>query len=148
AATALDWFEPSADGRLVAYGISEGGTESSTLFVLDVDTGSHLGEQIPNTRAATVAWLPDASGFYYTAYPEGDQYNRRVLFHALGTAHANDPAVWSDPSKPQSWPDVQTSADGRYVLVEVLVGWAHIDAFLLDRASGDWTTVVSGREAV
>ncbi len=146
-ATALDWFFPSADGRLVAYGVSEGGTENSTLAVLDIDTGTLLGDRIADTRAATVAWLPDASGFYYTSYPPGDQYNRRVMFHAIGTSTTADPVVWSDPEAPQSWPDVQISADGRYLLVEVLVGWGHNDAFLLDRDDGSWLTVIAGVEA-
>ena len=146
-ATALDWFEPSSDGRLVAYGVSEGGTEESTLSILDVETGGHLPDSIGHTRAATVAWLADASGFYYTAYPAGDQYNRRVLYHRLG-AGGDDQLVWSDAAAPQSWPDVHTSPDGRYLLVVVFVGWGRIDAFLLDRDDDTWTTVISGIEAM
>ncbi len=146
-ALSLDWFFPSSDGRLVAYGLSEGGTENSTLAVLDIETGEHLVDRIPDTRAATVGWLPDSSGFYYTSYPVDDQYNRRVLFHCIGTPIDDDPIVWSDPEAPQSWPDVQISGDGRFLLVEVLVGWGHHDAFLLDRNDGSWSTVIAGIEA-
>ena len=146
AATALDWFEPSSDGRLVAYGTSDAGSEHSTLAVLDVDAGTHLLDSIPDTQAASVAWLPDSSGFYYTAYPAGDQYNRRVLFHQLGRDPLHDEVIWRDTSSPQSWPDVQISADGRYVLVAVGVGWARVDGFLLDRATQTWTTVVTDTE--
>ncbi len=146
AATALDWFEPSVDGRLVAYGTSDAGSERSTLAVLDVDAGTHLVDAIPDTRAASVAWLSDSSGFYYTAYPANDQYNRRVLFHVLGSDPACDEVIWSDAASPQSWPDVQISPDGRFVLVAVVVGWARVDGFLLDRRTGTWETVVSGTE--
>ncbi|MEO6123687.1 MAG: prolyl oligopeptidase family serine peptidase [Ilumatobacteraceae bacterium] len=145
--TALDWFYPSPDGRLVAYGLSEGGTENSTLAILDIETGDHLADSIPDTRAATVSWLPDASGFYYAGYPHGDQYNRRILFHTLGTDVDDDPIVWADSDAPQSWPDVQLSADGRYLLVEVLVGWGQNDAFVLDRTDGSWMTVIADVEA-
>ena len=147
AATALDWFEPSPDGRLVAYGTSEAGDEDSTLAILDVDSGNHLVDSIAHTRAASLAWLGDSSGFYYTSYPEGDQYHRRVLFHALGHDPADDVVTWSDQAAPQSWPDVRISDDGRHLLVEVGVGWARIDGFLLDRNSGDWHTVIAGIEA-
>ncbi len=147
AATALDWYFPSPDGSFVAYGLSEGGTENSTLAVLDVAGGTELGDSIGNTRAATLAWLPDSSGFYYTAYPADDQYNRRVMFHTIGTATEADPIIWCDPEAPQSWADVQISPDGRYLLVEVLVGWGQIDAFLLDRQDGSWLTVIAGVEA-
>jgi prolyl oligopeptidase len=146
-ATALDWFFPSADGRLVAFGVSDGGTEDSTLAILEVDTRRLLADSIPRTRASTVAWLPDGSGFYYGAYPAGDQYNRRILFHEIGTDPVSDPIVWSDPEFPQSWPDVLISDDGRHLLVEVLVGWGHVEAFVLDRNDGSWSTVIAGVDA-
>ena len=66
---ALDWWYPSDDGALLAYGTSEGGTELSTLRVLDVESGEHRADEIPYTRFASLAWLPDSSGFYYTRYP-------------------------------------------------------------------------------
>ena len=64
--TALDWFYPSDDGALLAYGLSENGSEESVLHVMDVATGQLLADRIPDTRAADLAWLPDNSGFYYT----------------------------------------------------------------------------------
>ena len=51
------------------------------------DTGEVLAERIPDTRAASVAWLPDGSGFWYTVYPDDDDYHRHVRFHRLGTSH-------------------------------------------------------------
>ncbi|HYC33528.1 MAG TPA: S9 family peptidase, partial [Gemmatimonadales bacterium] len=93
--TALDWYYPSDDGRLLAHGLSTDGSEQSVLQVLDVDTGRLLPDRILGTRAADLAWLPDGSGFYYTRYPgEGrvpageEHYHRSVYFHALG----RDPA--------------------------------------------------------
>ena len=46
---ALDWFFPSRDGRLLAYGLSENGSELSTLRVLDVESGRQLSGQIDRT---------------------------------------------------------------------------------------------------
>ena len=131
----------------MAYGVSEGGTEDSTLAVLDVATGNHLADSIAHTRAASIAWLPDSSGFYYTAYPEGDQYNRRVLLHRLGADPAHNPVIWSDPSAPQSWPGVQLSPDGQHLLVTVMVGWGRTELFLLGAETGVWTAVIEGVEA-
>ncbi|HEY3208102.1 MAG TPA: hypothetical protein VGJ58_14205, partial [Gaiellaceae bacterium] len=65
----IDWFHPSQDGRLVAYGLSRGGDELSTLHVVEVATGRVLDDRIPDTRFSSVAWLPDSSGFYYTRLP-------------------------------------------------------------------------------
>ena len=119
AANAVDWFEASADGALVAVGTSEGGTEDSVLRVLDSADGRDLGEAIPSTRACSVAWEPDGSGFAYTRYPEGDEYHRTVHHHRLGEDWRDDPVVWAEHPDPQAWPDVTMSPDGRWLLVHV-----------------------------
>ena len=123
-ANAIDWFEASPDGSLVAVGTSEGGSEHSVLRVLASDDGRDLGEAIPDTRACSVAWEPDRSGFAYTRYPEGDQYHRTVHHHVIGDRWQDDPVVWAEHPDPQAWPDVTMSPDGRWLLVHVLVGWA------------------------
>ena len=88
---ALDWWYPSDDGKYVAFGTSANGSELSTLQVIEASSGNLLAEKIERTRAASVAWLPDSSGFYYTRYPRAgdvpageEMYNRRVFFHELG----------------------------------------------------------------
>ncbi len=146
-AMAIDWMHPSHDGAYVAYGLSEGGTENSVLHVLHVDAGEVLAERIPNTRAASVAWLPDHSGFWYAVYPEGDEYHRHVRFHRIGTPHTDDRVVFDRLPTPQSWPDVTVSADGRWLLVHLMVGWSQVDVHLLDTRSGQWQVVVEGQEA-
>ena len=148
AAAAVDWFEADAAGRLVAYGVSEGGTENSILHVARLDDGSLLDDRIPNCRAASVAWDPDGAGFHYTRYPEGDEYNRTVHHHTLGADWRDDPVVWADHPTPQTWPNVSASTDGRYLLVEAMVGWSRTDLHLLDRRSGRWTGVQVGIDAV
>ena len=146
-AVAIDWWHPSPDGSLVAYGLSEGGTENSVLHVLRVADGAVLTDEIADTRAAAVAWMPDGSGFWYTRYPAGDEYHRHVRFHALGSDPADDPVVLDDLPTAESWPDVHASDDGRWLLVEIMVGWGRIDVRLLSVATGEWTDVVSGVEA-
>ena len=89
---ALDWFQPSDNGKYVAYGTSPSGSEMSTLHVIETKTGTILPDTIERTRACSIAWLHDNSGFYYTRYPKkGDvpagqeMYNRHVFFHLLGS---------------------------------------------------------------
>jgi prolyl oligopeptidase len=148
AAVAIDWYHPSPDGALVAYGTSEGGDERSVLRIVDVESGAHRDDVIPETRAASLGWLPDASGFLYTRYPEGDEYHRMVYAHTLGTDWHDDALVWSDLPTPESWPDVAVSPDGRWAVVHVLVGWGRVDVHLLERETGAWRTLVSERDAL
>jgi prolyl oligopeptidase len=147
ATTAIDWYAPSPDGTLVAYGTSEGGTENSTLRVLSVDDRTHLADEIPHTRACSVAWEPDGRGFHYTRYPDGDEYHRTVHMHRIGDDWHDDPVVWADHVTPETWPDVDVSRDGRWVLVTAMVGWSRYDLHLLDRTTMTWREIVTGREA-
>lgn len=153
---ALDWFHPSPDGALVAYGTSTAGDERSTLHVLEVATGAHLGDVIPHTRAASVAWLPDGSAFAYTRYPDpavvGDEesgYHRTVWWHTIGDDPARDDLVWGDEAMPDrtAWPHVSLSQDGRWMLVHVSLGWSRVDVHLLDRTSGRSRVLIEGEEA-
>lgn len=137
---ALDWWYPSPDGALLAFGLSEGGDEWSVLHVLDVASGEWLGERIPRTRAATVAWLPDSSGFYYTRYPapgsvpEGEEnYHRRVYFHNIGADPAADPLIFGDTLRKEDLPLVKIDPSGRWVMVTVREGWVRSWIHVLDR---------------
>ena len=132
------------DGRLVAYGVSEGGDERSVLRIIDVATGQHLPDEIPHTRAASVGWLPDGSRFLYTRYPEDSEYGRRVYEHVLGGAWADDRLVWDALVTPESWADVEVSPSGDHALVHVSIGWKRTDVHLYDCATSDWRVVVEG----
>ena len=147
-AVAVDWFFASPDGDLVAFGVSEGGTENSVLRIARTADGSMLDDEIPNCRAASVAWEPDASGFFYTRYPEGDEYHRTVHHHLLGADWSDDPVIWAEHPNPQTWPNVAVSPDGNWVLVDAMVGWSRSDQHLLDRRTGEWRALMVGVDVV
>ena len=140
---ALDWWFPSEDGRLVAYGISSDGSEESVLRVRDVATGRDLPDTIARTRACSLGWLPDGSGFYYTRYPEPgtvpageESYHRHVFLHRLDTAPDTDPLIFGAGRDLKDWPSVALSPDGRFVGIEVSQGWSKNELYVLDRAAG------------
>ena len=136
---ALDWFQPSDNGKYVAYGTSQSGSEMSTLHIVETKTGTQLPDIIERTRAASIAWLHDNSGFYYTRYPKkGDvpagqeMYNRHVLFHELGTDSETDDLIFGEGRDPEDWPSVFLSNDGRWLLIHVSQGWTKSELFLMD----------------
>jgi len=141
---ALDWWYASDDGKYVAYGTSPSGSEVSTLRVIETASGKLLPDSIERTRAASLAWKHDNSGFFYTRYPrkgdvpEGQEvYHRHVFFHALGTDPATDPLIFGEGRDPQAWPDVTLSEDGRWLLIDEGYGWTKTEMFLKDLASQD-----------
>ncbi|HEY0736960.1 MAG TPA: prolyl oligopeptidase family serine peptidase [Herpetosiphonaceae bacterium] len=100
---AIDWFAPARDGRLVACGISEGGSEDSTLCVLDVDTGEQLPDTISRVRFQYVSWLEDNRSFVYHRYPDPPadtpaaerRYHTRSYLHHLGDDPEQDLVVFA-----------------------------------------------------
>lgn len=126
----LDWWEVSPHGEYVAYGLSEGGDEQSVLHVIDVKTGKSLGEAIAGCRYASVAWTPDALGFYYTRFPEkgADGKGKQAAFyHSLGADPDLDHKVFAHPGGPEMIHWVQLSGDGRHLLVGVYKGSSSVN---------------------
>src|SRR5581483_4589731 len=151
---ALDWWEPSEDGRYVAYGTSPSGSEMSTLHVIETATGKLLPDSIERTRAASLAWKLDNSGFYYTRYPkrgevaEGQEvYNRHVFYHALGSDPAKDPLIFGEGRDPEDWPGVDISNDGRWLLISVEQGFTKIELYLKDlKADSPPVRITEGKD--
>jgi len=151
---ALDWWYASDDGKYVAYGTSPSGSEMSTLHIIETASGKNLAETIERTRAASVAWKPDNSGFYYTRYPkkgevaEGQEmYNRHVFYHALGTDVAKDALIFGEGQNPEWWPNVGLSEDGRWLLISVEEGWTKSELYLSDLQKNDTPTrITDGKE--
>ncbi len=140
---ALDWHEPSENGRYLAYGTSPSGSEMSTLHITETKTGNLLPDTIERTRASSIAWKHDNSGFYYTRYPKkGDvaagqeMYNRHVFYHELGTDPADDPLIFGEGRDAEDWPSVDLSNDGRWLLITVSEGWTKSELYLMDLKAG------------
>jgi prolyl oligopeptidase len=139
---ALDWWYASEDGKYVAYGTSPSGSEISTLRVIETASGKLLPDAIERTRAASLAWKRDNSGFFYTRYPrKGDVpagqevYHRHVFYHPLGADPAGDPLIFGEGRDPESWPNINLSEDGRWLLIDEEHGWTKTELFLKDLSS-------------
>jgi prolyl oligopeptidase len=95
-----NWW-PSPDGRYVAYERDAKGSEDTTIYVHDVETGATLPDVISRAKFSSVAWRPDARSFYYTRMPDpadvpkGEaQYHRRMRMHVLGKMVLDDVTLY------------------------------------------------------
>ena len=64
-AAAIDYYAPSPNGKLVAVAVSLAGSESSTLRVIDVDSGAEVGAPIPRADFGFAAWRFDSAVLWY-----------------------------------------------------------------------------------
>jgi prolyl oligopeptidase len=108
--TAIDWYFPSRDGRFIAYGISQGGSESSVLHVLDIEHDHPLDVAIDRTYFCPVSWLADNSAFLYRRFPAlaadapvADFFkDSRVYLHRLGDDPDKDQAIFGRGINPRA----------------------------------------------
>lgn len=144
----------SPQGTYVAYGQSDGGTDWTNFYVLDVQTGEALDDFITFTKFTGLSWLPDESGFYYSRYPEGqdgtgnDLEPVSVYFHKLGTPQSQDTLVYQLENNNSHNPYVEVTRDGRFLVASISEGFfanaIHIKAKNSDtpwvQLFTDWTS--------
>jgi prolyl oligopeptidase len=152
---ALDWWSPSDDGKYVAYGISSGGSEESTLHIVETASGKLLPDAIDRARHASPAWKKDNSGFYYGRTPKkgdvpaGEEvYHVKIFYHALGSDPAKDPQIFGDRLGAQDVPVAQLADDDdRWLLFTVFEGYTKTEIFLQDLKAGTApVAVTSGKD--
>jgi prolyl oligopeptidase len=132
----LDWWFPSDDGKLLAYGLSREGTEQSTLYVMNTETGEKLPEEITRTRYTALSWKKDNTGFFYSrlpapgTVPEGEEnYHRHIYYHQLGRDADKDPKIFGEGRDMTEWISVDFSSDNRNLLLSIFKGWDKTDVY-------------------
>lgn len=144
-ATTLDAWQPSKEGHLLAYQLSEGGNEESVLRVMDVVTGELVDGPIDRCRYSPVGWLLGGDGFYYvrrlapSQVPDGEeQFHRRVWLHRVGTDPAGDVCVFGEGFDKTTFFAASVSIDGRWLVVTASPGTApRNDVWIADLSQSD-----------
>jgi prolyl oligopeptidase len=155
--TAIDWFEPSLDGKRVAVSLSKNGSEDGTLYIYETASGKQLPDVVPRvqypTGGGSVAWNADGSGIYYTRYPQGDErpkedanFFMQVYFHRLGTSVAQDEYVIGKDFPRIAEIKLSTSEDGKYLLAEVANGDGGEHAYFLRGTDAEWLRIADYAE--
>ena len=98
----------SNDASLLAYSISDGGSDWRIWKVIDIETGEHLPDTIEWAKFSGATWENDDSGFYYQKYDEPKDEllkdintSPKLMFHKLGTPQSEDKIVYENPDKPR-----------------------------------------------
>jgi len=120
----------SHDGSVLAYGLSESGSDWSTLQFKNVNTREDYPEVLEKLKFTTVSWTHDNKGVFYSCYPLHDPKNvsgkdttshdhQKLYYHVLGTSQDQDVLCVEFPDNPK-WMQFSTVSDcGRFLLVSV-----------------------------
>lgn len=122
--TSLGSVSFSKDYSLVAYSISEGGSDWRKIFVIDTETKQQLETEITDAKFTGISWLGNR-GFYYSSYdkPDGSELSARteqhkLYFHELGTEQASDKVIFGESNDEQHrYVSGYTTEDDRYLII-------------------------------
>jgi prolyl oligopeptidase len=127
---ALSGTSFSDDGRYLAYGIQDGGTDWHTWRVLDLASGKLLEDELKLIKFNYPAWTNDGEGFFYSRFPEpaaGADFqslnlNAKVYYHRIGRPQVEDVLVFARSDQPEWGYTCNVTEDGRYLVITIHVG--------------------------
>lgn len=127
--TALSAWEPSYDGRYLAYGLAKAGSDWQEFRVRDVTAGKDLPDKLEWIKFSSPVWSRDGKGIYYGRYPKpegavltGANTDQKLYFHRLGDPQSSDKLIYERPDHKEWLFAVDTSEDGRYLVIHVEQG--------------------------
>ena len=148
---ALQSIAVTEDGKLMAYALSEAGSDVEKVHVKVVATGQDLPDVIEWVKFSGVSWRKDGSGFFYSSYGVAKNDAERALalkrvnefhkvyFHKLGTPQTDDIAVFGRPDDKEILTNGFVSEDGRWLFLSQSKG--HTNALAVkDLSKPDWMT--------
>lgn len=120
----------SDDGRYVAYGIQDAGSDWNTWRIIEIESGKILEDELKWIKFSGADWTPDSRGFFYARYKEPEEgaafqslnLNMKVFYHRVGTPQTADVLVYERPDHPEWGFQTSVTEDGHYLILTVWVG--------------------------
>ncbi|WP_454980336.1 prolyl oligopeptidase family serine peptidase [Capnocytophaga haemolytica] len=124
--TSLGSVSFSEDGSLVAYLISEGGSDWRKLIVLDAASKKQVGQTLVDVKFSSAAWKGN-EGFFYSSYdkPKGSELSaktdqHKLYYHKMGTAQKDDQLIYGADTDPKyRYVGGYLSEDSHYLFVSL-----------------------------
>ena len=127
---ALGGLAYSDDGRYLAFGVNEAGSDWATWQIMDLDALEVLSDKVEWIKYSGATWTKDGKGFFYGRFDEpeaGAEFqnltlNQKVYYHRIGTEQSDDVLVYERPEQPEWGFGLDVSDEGRYLILSVWKG--------------------------
>ncbi|MBN8429729.1 S9 family peptidase [Microbulbifer salipaludis] len=122
-------YSISPEGRYLAYGTSDGGTDWTDFHVRDLKTRRMINDHLTGIKFSGASWAKDESGFYYSRYPfnkdgsADDSKQVSVYFHKIGDPQSEDQLIYEITDHPTRNPGAEVSDDGNYLILGIFDGY-------------------------
>ncbi|CAL5075669.1 unnamed protein product [Urochloa decumbens] len=127
---ALSTYSISEDGKYIAYGLSESGSDWVSIHVMSVADKQPMPDKLSWVKFSSISWTHDGKGFFYGRYPaprEGGELdagtetninlNHQIYYHVLGSDQSEDILCWKDPEHPKYTFGASVTEDGQYIIL-------------------------------
>ncbi|GAA4935885.1 prolyl oligopeptidase family serine peptidase [Algibacter agarivorans] len=114
----------SKNGKIVAYSISEGGSDWRKILVMNTETKVIIEETLIDVKFTQISWYKN-EGFYYSSYdkPLGSELSaktdqHKVYYHKLGTPQKVDALIFGGiPEEKHRYIYATVTEDDKYLVI-------------------------------
>jgi prolyl oligopeptidase len=141
-------LDVSQDGKLLMYGVREGGADEVTGVIMDIDSRKESSDRFPKMRYSGVNITNDKKGIYYSRYQ--NNVGARVMYHEMGTDVSRDVEIFGKGYGPSEIISPSISRDGKWLSIFVSHGSAakKIEVYVKDlEKNGEINAIVNDLDA-
>ena len=151
ATTSLDAVSFSKDGSLVAYSISEAGSDWRKVIFIDAKTKKSIDKDLIDVKFSGLSWKGN-EGIFYSSYdkPKGSELSaktdqHKLYYHKIGTAQKQDELIYGDKDK-RRYVNGSVSEDNRYLFISAANSTSGNELYIKDlkNSKSDLKTVITG----
>ena len=150
--TSLSDVSFTEDGSLVAYSISEGGSDWRKVLIMDVESKELLEDTLVDIKFSGVSWK-GKEGFFYSSYdkPEGSELSaktdhHKVYYHKLGTNQSEDKVIFgASNNEKYRYIGASVTKDQRFLVISASISTSGNKLFIrnLNESNNKFTPVVN-----
>jgi len=140
--TSLSNLSFTKDGRLAAYGISEGGSDWNKIIVIDAMSMKMIGDTIRDVKFSGISWYKN-DGFYYSSYdkPKGSELSaktdqHKLYYHKLGTTQKEDQLIFGEDLK-RRYVGGSVTENEKYLIVSAAISTSGNELYFKDLRKPD-----------
>ncbi|MFC1565849.1 prolyl oligopeptidase family protein [Candidatus Neomarinimicrobiota bacterium] len=141
------------DGSLMAYLISEGGSDWRKIIVKNTETLDIIGDTLIDVKFSDVSWK-GKEGFYYSSYDmpkEGSQLSgktqfHKLYFHKLGTGQKEDVLIFGGEKQPRRYISAHLTQDEKYLVISAAESTSGNELYFQDltKAGSKIMSIITG----
>ena len=149
--TSLAGLSFSKDGGMLAYSISESGSDWRKIITISTETKELVEDTIVDVKFSGVSWRYN-DGFYYSSYdkPKGSELSgktdqHKLYFHKLGTSQEKDELIFGGtPDQKNRYLRGYVSDDDRFLIIDAAKRTSGNKLFIKDlKNSSEIKTIVN-----